>query len=268
MPGGRVVHAYAAAGRSTGSGLALLWHHGSPHTGRLLEPLLGPATERGIRLVTYARPAYGGSTPRPRRDVASAAQDVTAVADALGLDRFAVMGASGGGPHALACAALLGARVTAAVTFASPAPYDGTDDWFAGMASPGALRSATEGRAARIRYASTAEFDPAVFTETDWAALDGPWGALGQDAGAADAAGPAGLVDDDVAFVTPWGFDPAAITAPVLLRHGSEDRMVPVSHAERLARAIPGAELRRSPDGHVSVLTAYPDALDWLLEHR
>ena len=90
--------------------------------------------------------------------MASAAADVAAVTDALGVDRFAVLGASGGGPHALACAALLGGRVLAAATVASPAPFDGTDAWFAGMAAPGALRSAIEGRDARERYARTETF--------------------------------------------------------------------------------------------------------------
>ncbi|POH59684.1 alpha/beta hydrolase, partial [Cryobacterium zongtaii] len=85
----------------------MLWHHGSPQTGALLEPLLAAAAQRRIRLISYGRPSYGGSTPLPGRTVGSAAADVAAIADALQLDRFAVMGASGGGPHALACAALL-----------------------------------------------------------------------------------------------------------------------------------------------------------------
>jgi pimeloyl-ACP methyl ester carboxylesterase len=271
--GGRILHAYATTAPAGRSALTVFWHHGSPHTGVLLEPLVRPAMERDIRVVTYARPSYGGSTPHPGRGVAAAADDVAAVAEAFGLDRFAVMGGSGGGPHALACAALLGDRVTAAVTFASPAPYDGTDDWFAGMASPGALRSATEGRGARTRYAENADADPdaeaAIFTDADLAALEGPWAALGADAGAANDAHPEGRVDDDVAFVSPWGFEPAGITVPVLLVHGADDRMVPVSHADRLARAIAVAEVWRKPThGHVSVMAAYPDALDWLLQRR
>lgn len=199
--------------------------------------------------------------------MASAAADVAAVTDALGVDRFAVLGASGGGPHALACAALLGGRVLAAATVASPAPFDGTDAWFAGMAAPGALRSAIEGRDARERYARTETFDPAVFTAADWAALDGPWAALGTDAAAAD--GAVGLVDDDVAFVTPWGVDLTTVRAPVLLVHGADDRMVPATHADRLAAAVPGAELWRRPGhGHVSVLSGLTEVLDRLLTHR
>jgi pimeloyl-ACP methyl ester carboxylesterase len=81
----------------------VVWHHGSPRTGALLEPLQSAAARRGIRLLSYGRPSYGGSSPRPGREVASAAADVAQLADVFGVARFAVMGASGGGPHALAC---------------------------------------------------------------------------------------------------------------------------------------------------------------------
>src|SRR5690348_1459842 len=101
---GRVLRVHEGGG--DGARLTVVWHHGSPQTGALLDPLLDAATVRGIRLVSYGRPSYGGSTPRPGRDVASAADDVARITDALGTGRFATMGASGGGPHALACAAL------------------------------------------------------------------------------------------------------------------------------------------------------------------
>ena len=165
---GRTVRAYDTGAGDPGE-LAVVWHHGSPHTGALLPPLLSAASELGIRLVSYARPSYGGSTPRPGRDVASAADDVTQVAEALGVGRFAVMGASGGGPHALACAALLADRVTAVVCLAGLAPFNQDADWFAGMRSDGALRAATAGREARARFAETAEFDPETFIDADWA---------------------------------------------------------------------------------------------------
>src|SRR5690349_1684310 len=97
---GRTLRAYDS-GAGADDALAILWHHGSPQTGAPLDPLLAAAADRGIRLLSYARPSYGGSTARPGRDVASAAADVAAIADAFGVGRFAVMGASGGGPHAL-----------------------------------------------------------------------------------------------------------------------------------------------------------------------
>jgi len=244
----------------------LLWHHGSPQTGAPLEPLVSAAAARGIRLLTYARPSYGGSTPQPGRDVAAAAADVEQIADAAGVARLAVMGASGGGPHALACAALLPDRVTAAVCLASPAPFTTAFEWFAGMADDGGLRAARAGREARARFAESAEFDPNVFTPADWAALEGRWSSLGADAQQAGAAGPDGLIDDDLAFAGPWGFDVGQITAPVLLVQGGEDRMIPPAHAAWLQRLCPTAELWWRPgDGHVSVLDACPAAMDWLL---
>jgi pimeloyl-ACP methyl ester carboxylesterase len=190
------------------------------------------------------------------------------VAGALGVERFAVMGHSGGGPHALACAALLPGRVTAVAVVSSPAPY-GADglDWFAGMgeSSAASLRAAVAGRAAKERHeASTTDGDPA-FIAADWAALDAEWGWFGSVVAPAIAAGPAPLIDDDLAYVAPWGFDPARVAVPVLVAHGTGDRMVPGSHGEWLARHVPGAELRLAPgEGHISVLNHATESLEWL----
>ncbi|WP_433656111.1 alpha/beta fold hydrolase [Nocardia sp. CA-128927] len=260
---GRVVRAYDS--EHEGHAGVLVWQHGSPQTGALLDPLLEATTARGIRLVSYGRPGYGGSTRLPGRNVASAAHDVEQVADAFGVERFAVMGASGGGPHALACAAELPDRVTGAVCLAGIAPFTDEYDWFAGMVSPGGLKAAIDGAEARARFAETAEFDTASFISADWDALAGQWSSLGADAQRAGEAGSEGLVDDDVAFVDPWAIDLGAITAPVLLVQGGQDRVVPPSHADWLHRRLPKAQLWSRPaDGHVSVLHACADAMDWL----
>src|SRR5918998_3373298 len=104
---GRTLHAYDTGANDADDRLAVFWHHGSLNVGAPPEPLFAAAEELGIRWLSYDRPGYGGSTPRPDRGVASAAGDASAVADALGIGRFAVMGLSSGGSHALACAALL-----------------------------------------------------------------------------------------------------------------------------------------------------------------
>jgi pimeloyl-ACP methyl ester carboxylesterase len=126
-------------------GPTVLWHQGSPHTAALLPPLVEAARRRGIRLVTYARPSYGTSSPNRGRDVASAADDARQIMDALGIERFATMGYSGGGPHALACAALLPDRVTSVVTLAGVGPFTDSSDWYAGMYDDSAVRAAAEG---------------------------------------------------------------------------------------------------------------------------
>ena len=248
----------------------VLWHHGSPQTGALLDPLLAAAAARGIRLLSYGRPGYGGSTGLLGRTVASAAADVAQLAEQLDLDRFAVMGASGGGPHALTCAALLPERVSATACLASLAPSDADGlDWFDGMASDGAsLRAALLGRAARDEYEQTAEFDPESFIDRDYAALAGSWACLGTDVGLAVADGTDGLIGDDLAFVLPWEFSVGDIDTPVLYVQGGRDRVVPPAHATWLVQNTSEAELWLRPrDGHIAVLDACAVAMDWLREH-
>jgi pimeloyl-ACP methyl ester carboxylesterase len=265
------LHVYDAAAEDAATRLAVFWHHGTPNLGPPPEPLLPAAAERGIRWVSYDRPGYGGSTPRPGRDVASAAADVASIADAFGIGRFAVMGHSGGAAHALACAALLPERVLAAVCASGLAPYHAEGlDWFAGMGAAGAaeLRAAARGRAALEDHLASAEFDPELFTPADHAALAGAWSWLIAVVEQAMADDLGGMVDDDLASVAPWGFDPGQVRPPVLFLHGGQDRMVPSSHSEWLARRTRSAELWLRPDdGHVSVLHAGTAALDWLREH-
>jgi len=120
---GRTLHVYDTGAEGANGRLAVFWHHGTPNIGAPPEPLFAAAERLGIRWASYDRPGYGGSTSRPDRDVASAADDVSRVADALGIDRFAVMGHSGGGSHALACGALLPERVLGVVSVSGMAPF-------------------------------------------------------------------------------------------------------------------------------------------------
>ncbi len=268
---GRTLHVYDTGTGDGTIGLAVFWHNGTPSTGAPPEPLFAAAAERGIRWVSHDRPGYGGSTPHPGRDVASAAGDVASIADALGIDRFAVMGDSGGGPHALACAAVLPGRLLATVCISGPAPFGAEGlDWFAGMTPSNAAeyRAAATGHAALEAYLASAEFDPAVFTPADHAAILGAWSWIGTVAEQALATDQGGMVDDDLAYVTPWGFDPGQIGTPVLLVHGAQDRLVPSSHATWLAQRCRTAELWLRPDdGHVSILNSSVLALDWIREH-
>ena len=267
---GRTLHAYDTRTDDADGRLAVFWHHGSPNIGAPPEPLFPAAERLGIRWVSYDRPGYGGSTPRPDRDVASAAGDASAVVDALGIDRFAVMGHSGGGSHALACAALLGERVLGAVVVSGMAPFGAEGlEWFEGFGPGGAaqLRAAAAGRAALEKHLAESDDDPG-FTPEDEAALGGEWSWLIDVVRPALSGGMEGFIEDDLAGVGPWGFDPAEVAAPALFVHGGRDRVVPCSHGEWLARRVPSAELWLRPgDGHISILNRGAMALAWLREH-
>jgi pimeloyl-ACP methyl ester carboxylesterase len=258
---GHTLHAYDAGGAGD---LAVFWHHGTPSIGAPPKPLFEASERLGIRWLSFDRPGYGGSTRCPGRNVASAAACTAAVADALGIGTFAVMGYSGGGPHALACAALLPGRVLGAVSVSGFAPYGVPDlDWFAGMndSDVASVHASLQGLEARERFqASVATYDP-EFTLADLTALWDRWRWLAQ----VKAPAIGGLVDDDISFATPWGFDLAQVGAPVLLVQGRLDRIVPAAHSEWLARCIPLNELRlTSADGHISVLNHAVLALEWL----
>jgi pimeloyl-ACP methyl ester carboxylesterase len=264
LAGGRTLHVYDTGG----VGVPVVWHHGTPNTGEPPAPLFDAADRLGLRWVSYDRPNYGPSTPLPGRDLASAAADTTMVADALGLGRFAVMGHSGGSNHALACAALLTDRVLACVCMAALAPFGAEGlDWFAGMAAGGVadLTAAATGRTALEQHLERSDFDPEQFTPADHEAISGDWAWLGGVAGQAVRGGTGGMVDDDLAYVAPWGYVPEQVVAPVLLVHGEQDRMVPSSHGRWLAGRVTNAQLWLRPDdGHISVLHSAEDALAWL----
>ncbi|QOD44102.1 alpha/beta fold hydrolase [Clavibacter zhangzhiyongii] len=269
LPDGRALHCY-----DTGSGddaeLVVVYHHGTPNVGPPPAPLVDSPAARGIRWVSYDRPGYGGSTRHPGRTVATTVSDDLAVADALGVERFAAFGHSSGGVLALAAAASLGERVLGALCGAALAPLAAEGiDWFAGMHAGGEreLRAALTGAEALEAELAASEFDPAMFTDGDLHALEADWAWLDGVASHGLDAGPGGMVDDDLALVADWGVDLAAVRAPVILLHGDADRIAPVAHARWLADRVPGAELVIRPgDGHISVLHGAEDALARLRE--
>ena len=177
--------------------------------------------------------------------MASAAADTSAVADALSIDRFALMGHSSGGSHALACAALLQERVLGVVVVAGLAPFDAEElEWFEGFGPSGVaqLRAAAAGRAALEKHLAQSGDEP-EFTPEDEAALAGEWSWFIDVVRPALAGGMGGFIDDDLASVGAWGFDPADVIAPALILHGGRDRVVPAAHGEWLARHCSSAEL-------------------------
>jgi pimeloyl-ACP methyl ester carboxylesterase len=266
-------------------GLLVLMHHGSPGAGLLYEPHVRDAAERGLRLVGYNRPGYGDSTRQQGRAVAAAAADAATVADALEAERFATWGFSGGGPHALACAAQLPERIVAAASLAGVAPYGAEGlDYTAGMGEdnieefglalddPDALRPRHEADAATVLAgdaAALAGMFETLVSPVDQAMFHGRLAAFlhaGMAAGLG--AGVDGWLDDDVAFVSPWGFDVGAIEVPVLVWHGDHDRFVPPAHGDWLAEHIPGTEASlRADDGHLTIAERrLPDVHAWLRE--
>jgi pimeloyl-ACP methyl ester carboxylesterase len=265
---GRVLHTYDLGPAERSDELVVLWQHGTPNTGAPPEPLFEAARPLGIRWIGYDRPSYGGSTPHPDATIATAAADARQIADQLGIGRFTVFGHSGGGPRALACGALIPDRVVAVVSVSSPAPWPAPGlDYFAGMSDGGAreLRAAARGRAELQEVLAANEFDPESFIPADYAALEGSWSWFNGIVEAATANGFDGMVADLVGAMAAWGFDPAAVSAPTLIMHGTADRMVPSSHSEWLAAHCPAAELRLQPEaGHISVLDSAPGALAWL----
>jgi pimeloyl-ACP methyl ester carboxylesterase len=266
------------------AGPAILMHHGTPMAGTLYAAHAADARARGARLIAYDRPGYGGSTPHPGRTVADVAADVLTIADALGLERLVTWGVSGGGPHALACGALLGDRVTACAALASVAPSDADGlDWTAGMGEANLVEfaKAREGRDALEPFlheeaAQIVDAQPdriieameSLLSPVDRGALRGGLGHYFAECfGVGLGPGVEGWVEDDLAFVAPWGFGIQDVRVPLLIWQGHEDLMVPPAHGEWLAGRADGAEVHLSPeDGHLTLLEHRVTAVhEWLL---
>ena len=260
--------------------------HGTPGSRLGPRPRSAVLHRLGVRLISFDRPGYGESDRLEGRRVADAATDVLAIADACGLEKFAVVGRSGGGPHALACAALLPERLTKAAVLVGLAPR-GADglDWYDGMAQSNVL----EHNAAAKGYAGLAAFteaaadavraDPASLLASLQADMPDPDRRVVADRGIrsmlletyAEALRTSafGWIDDAMAFYSPWGFEPATVTVPVLLWHGASDNLSPASHARWLADRIPSATVVvQAGAAHFGALDVLPDILRWLSAER
>jgi pimeloyl-ACP methyl ester carboxylesterase len=267
-PDGRTLDAFVAGPED---GVALLFHNGTPSSGQLYGPFVETAAGRGVRMISFSRPGYGESTRNPGRSVADVAVDAAAVLDEFGIGQCYTLGWSGGGPHALACAALLRDRVTAAATVGGLAPY-GADglDWMTGMGDENvaAFTAALSGGAAlqglleqlaRSFVSITAEEValslPRSAPAIDRAAIHGKGAAwLAQVFRESVRNGIWGWYDDERAFVEPWDFDISDIGVPVAVWQGVQDRNTPSAHGEWLASHIPGARRHLHPEhGHLSL---------------
>ena len=269
-------------------GFPLVSHHGTPQGAVHDAAMAAAATPRGLRLVQYSRPGYGASTRRPNgattATVADDAADVTAILDHLRFDEFVTIGWSGGGPRALACAAMLPGRCLAAVSGVGIAPedeYDGELTDGMGEENVAEFGAAREGSAALTKLLE--DFAVDTFTATaadvadalgtlappvDRAALTGEvaeW--IAATFRRAGVQGIAGWHDDDLTMLRPWGFSVRDITVPVSVWQGTEDLMVPFAHAEWLAANIPGARRHLvEGEGHISLTRRMPEILDDLLD--
>lgn len=256
-------------------GTPVLYAHGTPMSRLARHPDQEMFRDLNVRLITYDRPGFGGSSPHPGRRVVDAADDLVTIADALGLDSVPAFGVSGGGPHVLAFAEAHPDRVPKVAALVSLAPIDAQGlDWTANMmeGNRASAEAASQGRAALEKHLATAESEDlnALLPLAEQQTLARPEMQNMLSAAFTEALRPGldGWIDDEHAlYGLPWGFDPADITVPVLLWHGQLDTLVPVSHAEWLHQRIPGASLIRNPDaGHAGHFAATDEVLRWLLD--
>jgi pimeloyl-ACP methyl ester carboxylesterase len=280
-PDGRVL-AVEDAGDPAGS--PVLVHNGTPMSRHLYGPNVADAARRGLRLISYDRPGYGGSTPQPGRAVADCAADVRAICAGLEIGQLAMWGLSGGGPRVLACAALLPDLVTAAAALASFAPYGAEGlDWFDRLQAADAYRLALTDPDAVRAGLDEARISVLAMTASslakEWAPFLPPADAAVLTGELAEftistqhealVPGSQGWWDDSYGLINPWGFELTDISVPVLLLHGRQDTFVPFAHGQWLATHIPGVETRMlDDDGHLTLQEhRISEVHRWLRQH-
>lgn len=262
----------------------LVFHCGTPGSGIPHPGLVRSLAERGLRYVSWSRPGYGNSTRQPDRSVASVVADATEVLDSLGAEEAWMLGWSGGGPHALACASLMPGRVLGTATIGCVAPFDAAGlDFLAGMGEenieefgaavdgPETLGGFMEQAWPEFRDVTAAEIATSLgdlVDDVDRSSITGEladWYATIIQDGLRESYW--GWFDDDVVFVRDWGFDLATIAGPVHIWQGAHDRMVPYAHGEWLAAHVGGACAHLSDEhGHLTLIVdSLPQILDELI---
>jgi pimeloyl-ACP methyl ester carboxylesterase len=267
LPDGRSLDLYVSGPED---GTPFVMHHGTPGSYHPPSDLERAAHGRGLRMVAWSRPGYGGSTRQPGRTVVDVVADTRAVLEGLGADRCIVGGRSGGGPHALACAARLEQAVSVLVV-AGVAPFEAEGlDFLAGMGQDNlaefgaavggedALRPYLDAQREGLAHVQPEDIIGAMSSllpEVDRAVLTaGLAEELAVSFHEAVRLGVDGWLDDDLAFVAPWGFSLAEITTPVAVWQGSADLMVPYAHGQWLAAHVPNADVHLvEGQGHLSV---------------
>jgi pimeloyl-ACP methyl ester carboxylesterase len=272
--------AYVEHGRD--DGVPLIACHGTPGSRLARHSDPGIYERHGARVVFYDRPGYGRSDPQPGRSVANAAADIEALADALGFERFAVVGGSGGAPHALACGALLAGRVVRVGALVTPAPSDAADfDFMADLAEINVKEfgAALEGPAAIEAhlqpYVEQLHSDPDAvldeiaveLPEVDRAIIARPTfrEILREAFVEAVRQGVRGWADDDLAFAKPWGFEPEDVEVEVRLWQGELDVLAPRRHGEYVAGRLPNARFELLEGGGHFLDEEWGVVLDWLV---
>lgn len=275
---------YVVGGPPDAPGL-LLFHVGTPSAAVVIPGLVEAAATHGLQTATYSRGGYGRSSRRPGRSVADEAAISAALADHLGHERFLTAGWSGGGPVALACAALLPGRVRACLTLASLAPRAEAGEAAWARWTPEEQRAEWDALASGDTSSIIGEFEEAVrifgrMTARRLHAVGGPPDAravafdhegeiepfLIKSMRRAVGNGYFGYLDDNLAQARDWGFRVRDIRVPVSVRHGEVDRLVDVGHGRWLADAIPGARgVFLADAGHGSIALPWTEVVDDLV---
>jgi pimeloyl-ACP methyl ester carboxylesterase len=280
IPDGRTL---AYVERGPDGGTPVIVSHGTPGSRFARHPDPQMYERHGVRSIAYDRPGYGRSDPQRGRSVADAAADVAAIADELGLEHFAVVGGSGGAPHALACGALLGERVTRVGALVTPAPSDAEDfDFFEGLAELNVKEfgAALEGEEAIEAFlqplADGIRADPDAVIEdilTELPEVDRKLASrpdiraiMKESFVEAVRQGVRGWADDDLAFAKPWGFELEDVQAETRVWQGELDVLTPRPHGEYVASRLPKARFELLENGGHFLDEEWGIVFEWLAE--